>query len=82
MVGILAYFFEVIVFAAHAQAFLTVDRAGVSGPAKPEEDVLELVHSGICEKQCPVVIGNYGRAWHELVVFFSEKVDETCSYLL
>ncbi len=81
MVIIVADFFEVVVFAADAEAFLAVDRAAAGWGAEAEEYVLELVHPGVGEEQRLVADGNNWRAGDKLVVFAFEKVNKAGSYL-
>jgi hypothetical protein len=82
MIVVVAYFFEVVVLAADAEALLAVDRATAGWCAQTEKYVLKLVHPGVGEKQRLVADGNNGRAGDKLVVFAFEKVDEAGSYLL
>ena len=77
----MADFFEVVVFAADAEAFLTVDGPFAGRGAEAEEYVLELVHTGVGEKQRLVADGDDWRAGDKDVVFAFEKVDKAGSYL-
>ena len=81
MIVVVAYFFEVVVFAADAEAFLAVDRATARWCAKAEEYVLELVHPRVGEKQGLITDGNNGRTGNKLVVFTFEEVNKAGSYL-
>src|SRR5688572_17668824 len=49
---------EIVVLAAHAHDFLTGGCACVLAAILTEEDVLELVHPGVREKQRGIVAGN------------------------
>ena len=60
VVGVLAHVFEVVVLAAGANALLCVDRARVVALTASKEDVLELVHAGVCEEKRWVVVGDDG----------------------
>jgi hypothetical protein len=81
MVRVTPDFFEVIVFAADAQALLAVDCATALRRAQTEEYVLELIHPGVGEKQRLVADWDNGRAGDKIVVFAPEEVDKTGSYL-
>ena len=59
----MAYFFEVIVFAADSKTFLAVDRAATRRDAEAEEYVLELVHTGVGEKQRLVADWEQWASW-------------------
>ena len=81
VIAVVADFFEVVVLAADAEAFLAVDRATALRRAQAEEYVLELVHPGVGEKQRLVADGDDGRAGDKLVAFAFEEVDKAGSYL-
>src|SRR5262249_2380941 len=77
VVRIPAHFFEVIVFAAHANAFLAIDGAFVRPGAGAEEYVLELVHAGVREHEGGIVQRNHTRRRHErMAMLLDEVVDE------
>ncbi len=77
VVGVLADIFQVVVFAAGADALLAVDGTGVVAGAGGEEDVFELVHAGVREQQRRVAVRHDGAGRHErMSVFFHEIVDE------
>src|SRR5579872_2914671 len=52
------YVFEIVMLAAGADAFLRRGSAVVVAGFEAEEDVLELVHSGVGEEQCGIVGGD------------------------
>ena len=66
MVGVMSHLFEVVVLAAHAEAFLRIRSTVVSGLCITQEYILELVHAGIGEHEGRIVLhyhrsrGDYG----------------------
>ena len=60
MVRVVSHFFEVVVLSADSQAFLAVCNSLVLRFAVSQEPVLELVHSGIGEHECRVVLDDHG----------------------
>ena len=74
VVGVVAYFLEVVVLAADAQALLRVGHAGVLDLGIPEDDVLELVHPGIGEHQRRVALDHHGSRGHDLVPLAMEEL--------
>jgi hypothetical protein len=80
MVGVFADFFEVIVFAAYPQAFLTVDCSAIRRGNQSQEYIFELIHPSVGEKQGLVTNGNYRRAGDKLVVPVFEKIYKAVSY--
>ena len=55
VVVVAADVFQIVVFAAGADAFLRVHRAAVRTAAFLQKHVLKLVHAGVCEEQGGVV---------------------------
>ncbi len=49
VVCVVTYLFKVVMFAGYTQAFLTVGDAFVGCRTVAENDVFELVHTGICK---------------------------------
>ncbi len=68
--------FEVVVFAAGADAFLASGGAVVVALLEAEEDVLELVHAGIGEEQSGIVGGDERRAAHDFVAALFEEAQK------
>ena len=68
--------FEVVVLAAGADAFLGGGGAVVVALFEAEEDVLELVHAGVGEKQGGIAVGNERRAADAAVAFALEEAEE------
>ena len=56
MVGVVSYVLKVVVLSRNAQTFLRVGHAKRFGLAYSEENILELVHSGICKHQGGVAL--------------------------
>ena len=82
MIGVKADVFEVVVFAAGADALLGVGGAGVGAFFLAEEDRLELVHAGVGEEQGWIVQGNDRRRWNESVsVLLDEEIEELLANL-
>ena len=68
--------FEVVVFAAGADAFLAGGGAIVVALLEAEEDVLELVHAGVGEEQRGIVGGDERRAAHDFVAALFEEAQK------
>src|SRR5467141_3027098 len=68
--------FKIVVLAARANAFLRSRRPRVVALFEAEENVLELVHSGIGKKQRRVVRRDERRGVHLAVSFLNEEVQE------
>ena len=80
VVRIMPHFFEVIMFPADSQTFLTVSNSLVFRCAVAEKPVLELVHAGIGEHQCRIVFHDHGCRRDNCVPLGCEKVQESLSY--
>src|SRR3954462_1383237 len=68
--------FKVVVFAARAYALLRGRRTPVLALLHSEEDVLELVHPGVCEQQCRIIGRHQRRRVHTAMSFALEKAKE------
>ena len=68
--------FQVVVLAAGANAFLRRGGAFVIALLEAEEDVLELVHSGVGEQQRGVIEGNERAAAHDAMTAFVKEFQE------
>ena len=79
VVGVMSHFFEVVVLSADSQTFLTVGHSPVFRSAVPEEPVLELVHPGIGEHECRVVLHHHRGRRNYSMSFGREKVQERLS---
>ena len=60
MIGVVANFFKIIVFAGNTQAFLGVGNSAESAFAVAKENIFELVHPGIGEHQGWIVLNDHG----------------------
>ena len=69
VVGVVSYFFEVVVLARHAETLLRIRDALVFGGFVAKENVLELIHSGIGEHQRWVVLDHHRRRRHYFMLF-------------
>ncbi len=68
--------FEVVMFAAGADAFLGSGGFVVVALFEPKEDVFELVHPCIGEEEGGVAMGNERRAADAAMAFALEKAEE------
>ena len=76
VVGIVSHLFKVVVLAAHAQALLRIGAAARFGVACAEYDVFPLVHAGVCEHKCGVVLYHHGGGRHYGVPFRGKELLE------
>ena len=81
VVGIVANLFKVVMFSADSQALLRVGRTRELGLGVAEEDVLELVHSGICKHKRRVVLYDHRCRRHNRVSLRCKKVEKLLSNL-
>ena len=76
VVGVVAHLFEVVVLTAHTQTFLRVGHAAALGFDVAENDVLELIHTGIGEHQRGIVLDHHrGGGNDEVTVLFEEAFE-------
>ena len=68
--------FQIVVFAAGAHAFLAGGGAFVFAGFEAEENILELVHAGVGEKQRGIVRWDERRAAHDFMAALFEKFQE------
>src|SRR5262245_40563585 len=78
----LSHFVQVVVLATGADAFLRGRRALVITLLGAQEDVFELVHSGVGEKQRRVVRRQQWRRFDYLVPVSGKVVKECSSYFV
>ncbi len=76
MVCIHAHFLQVVVLAAHAQAFLRVRDSGVFHGLVAQEQILERVHAGVDEHQGGIVLHHHGCRGYNVVSLFFEKIQK------
>ena len=79
VVGVVANFLQIIVFARDAEAFLRVGGAVPLGGLVAQKDVLELVHAGVGEHQGRVVLDDDGCRGHDFMPFGAEEVQKAIS---
>ena len=60
VVGVMSYLLQVVVLTAYAQAFLRVCHTAALGGAVAQNDILELVHSGVGEHKGGVILDHHG----------------------
>ena len=82
VIGIVSYFLEVIVFAAHAEALLTVGGTAHLRHRIPQEDVLELVHTSVGEHQGRVIFYHHRSGRDDGMPFGFEVVKKFLTYFL
>ena len=82
VVGIVSHLFQVVMFSAHSQALLAIRRALVRSFRVTEEDVLELVHSGISKHQSRVALHYHRSRRHYSMALRSIKIEKFLSNFL
>ena len=80
VVGVEANVFEVVVFARHAQAFLSVGHAARGGCSVSEEKIFKLRHTRVIEHQGGVIFGHKRGRSDNQVLFRAKKVEELAAY--
>ncbi len=80
MIAVMPNFFEIVMFAAYTNAFLCISTAFVIAAACSKENILELVHSRVGEKQCGVIIWENRCRRHNFVLFWGKEVEEILTY--
>ncbi len=68
VVGVVTHLLQVVVFATHTKALLGVGYPWVLHRGVAQDDILELVHTGIGEHQGGVILDDHGCRWHNLVL--------------
>src|SRR5579863_10326533 len=68
--------FQVVMLAAGPHAFLRTRRARVFALVEAQENVLELIHSGVGEQQSRVVRRHERRTAHDTMAALTEKFQE------
>ena len=76
VVCVAAYFLKVVMLSAHSETFLAVSNPLPFSRAVAEEPVLELVHAGIGEHECRVILYDHRCRWDNLVSLGSEEVQK------
>ena len=76
VVGIVAYFFQVVVLARYAEAFLGIGNALKLNGFVAQKQVLKRRHARVNEHQCRVVFHHDGRRRHDLVLFGGKEIEE------
>lgn len=72
----MADIFKIVVLPSHADTFLGGGGSVVVAHAFPEEDIFELVHAGVGEKEGRVVMRDDGRGGDDDMPFFFEIAQE------
>jgi hypothetical protein len=80
VVGVYSDLFQVIVFSTDAEAFLGIGHPWIKGLFIPQEVVLELVHAGIGELQCRIVLDHDRSGGDDRMPFRHKKIKEFLSY--
>ena len=76
VIRIMSHFFQIVVFARHAQAFLRVGYTRIFDGVIAQNNALPRVHTGIGEHEGRVVFDNHRGGWHYLVAFTCHKVQK------
>ena len=76
VIGVVSHFFQVVVLAGNAQTFLAVGLTTAFGFGISENDVLELIHSGIGEHERRVVLDDHRGRRYDEVTLLLEKLYE------
>jgi len=74
--------FEVVVLAAGADAFLRRSRSVVAALFKAEENILELVHSGVGEEQRGIAVRNKRAATDAAMAFALKELKKGLANLV
>ena len=87
VVSVMAYFFQIIVFAADTEAFLRIGATFACGGTVAQDDVFELVHARIGKHQRRVVFDDHRRRRDNKMPLRLEELDErvadfVCSHLI
>ena len=81
MICVVADLFKVVVLARYAQAFLAVGHAFRFRNPVAEDDVLELVHTGVGKHQGRVILEHHRRRRHNLVALvFKECLERLANF--
>jgi hypothetical protein len=80
MIGICADIFEVIMFAACADALLAVDGTTVIPAARTEKDIFKLIHTRVCEQKSIIAEGYHRRRRSKGMPLVLEKLYKRTSY--
>ena len=79
VVGVVAHLLEVVVLATNAQTLLRVGHTLALGRGIAQNDILELVHTGIGKHQCGVVLHDHRSRGHDEVLLGLKKTLERVS---
>ncbi len=81
MIGIPAHVVQIVVLAGNAHTFLRVGGAGVRSGAGVQENVLELVHTGVGEKKRGIINRRQTGTGHDCVTPLGEKIEKALAHL-
>ena len=76
VVGVHADFFQVVVLATHAQAFLGVGDARMHHRAVAQKEVFERIHPRVVKHQRRIIFDDHGSRWNDFVAFRGEEFEE------
>jgi len=82
VVGVVAYFFEVVVLATHPQAFLRIGHPGVLHWVVAKDNVFKLIHARVGKHQGGVILDNHGGRRYNFMIFGSKKIEKRLAYFL
>ena len=72
-------FFQVIVLPADTDAFLCIHCTQIVPFAGAKKNILELIHTGVREKEGGIAVRNYRRAGDDAMPAFLKELEETLS---
>ncbi len=81
MGAIAPHIVEIIVFAGDAHTFLRISGAGVRARPRAQEDVLELVHTGVGEQEGGIILRHETGAGHNRVAPLGKIIQESLANL-
>jgi hypothetical protein len=76
VVVVVAYFLQIVMLSAYAQAFLAIGDAGMDGFCISQEKIFELIHSGIGKHQGGIAFYHYGSGGNALMPFRFKEFEE------
>ncbi len=79
MVGVVTHLLKVIMFSGHTQTLLAVSHTAALGGPVAEDNVFKLIHAGIGEHQCRVILNHHRSRGHNLMTALLKKALERFS---
>ena len=82
VVCVVSHLLKVVVLAAHSQTLLRIAHSLIWRCAVAEKNVLKLIHTGIGEHQCRVILYHHRSRWHNVMVLALKKLEELVAYFV